>query len=66
MSKQPKRIYLLYDGRANFGSTDDATVYETCDSLAEALHQLKEWPADTVIISYDNTGPVLSDGRREN
>ncbi len=30
--KYPKHQYILYDGRARLGNTDDATVLETSDT----------------------------------
>ena len=58
-----KLTYIIYDSRAESGDTDDASVYETCDTLKEARRAVKEsWP-DGIIFEYDLiTNP---DGKKE-
>lgn len=50
------RVYILYDGRAEY-DTDDATVVDTADSLEEALGVSEGY--DYVCYSYAevSTGP---------
>lgn len=38
---QSKIVYVVYDQRANFGETDDAIVYDICESLGSARRTAK-------------------------
>lgn len=42
-------VYILYDGRANDGDTDDASVYCTAHSLKEAKRDKSTMFPDAVI-----------------
>ena len=59
-----KRIYMVYDGRASSGNTDDALVLLTTDTLEKAVEALDAY-ADAVIVSYSDDGVQLSDERWE-
>ena len=62
-----KRVYIVYDGRAAFGDTDDATVCCCADSLREARRDVKEDFPDGVIYSYIETpdGELIDERREE-
>ncbi len=45
--------WLVYDGRAAGGKTDDATVYISCDSLKEARRDVRSDFNDGIIFEYD-------------
>ena len=47
------KTYIIYDSRAAFGDTDEATVYETCNSLKEAREDVRDMFPDGVIFEYD-------------
>ena len=47
-----ERVWILYDSRAAHGETDDAAIYETCESEREARRNRKDWP-DAVCYRYD-------------
>lgn len=47
-----KRKYLIYDGRAAGGDTDEASVCEVCQSLAEAKRNAPEYGDDCAVFSY--------------
>ena len=47
-----QQVWIIYDSRAAQGDTDDASVYESCESKKEALCSLKDWP-DGVLFEYD-------------
>lgn len=51
--------YIIYDGRAANGDTDDAAVCEVCDSLQEAVANAPEYGGGCVIYSYDVQGNEL-------
>lgn len=59
------RIYLIYDGRARYGNTDNALVMEVCTSLADAQWNRTEYGKDCVIYSYKLSDKCLTDERRE-
>ena len=46
--------YVIYDGRAIHGDTDDAMCMTMCDSLEEARSYKGEW-GECAIYSYDVT-----------
>ena len=56
-----EQVYILYDSRAAGGDTEDAAIYETCDTEAEALESRKNWP-DAVCYGYDL---VMKDGLQQ-
>lgn len=58
------RLYILYDGRAEFEGTENASVQVTADSLAEAEEYAGEF-GDSVCYSYDQSGEALTDERWE-
>lgn len=51
--------YIIYDGRANSGFTFDASILCVADSLEEAKEDLKGYPSDSCIYSYDVEGNQL-------
>lgn len=58
------RLYILYDGRAASGDTDDAIVYTTARSLREARRDKREMFPDAVIFEYEvGTDGALINGR---
>lgn len=63
--KSNKRIYLIYDGRAMGGNTDDATVMLVCYSLQEALNEKGNFGESCVIYSYLPVNQELTDERFE-
>ena len=64
--REGSRTYIVYDGRAELGDTDEASVCVACDSLKEAQSYVREHFPDGVIYSYktDDDG-FLVDKRRE-
>ena len=56
--EQVKKVYILYDGRAIFGDTDDATVLETQDTKP------KYNSADSIWYEYDKENDVAVNGRQ--
>jgi hypothetical protein len=66
------KTFIIYDERARHMSEDDCTVLSCCETLAEALQEVKEDYPGAVIISYDQTlrhsdkTMVCSNPRREN
>jgi len=68
------KTFIIYDERARHMSEDDCTVLSCCETLAEALQEVKEDYPGAVIISYDEKPkPGATDGtmicsnpRREN
>lgn len=56
-----KKLFVLYDGRAKFGSTDDAAVYVTASSEKEAQIDGND-PAwqDGIWYEYDCHGDKLA------
>jgi hypothetical protein len=59
-----KRQFILYDGRAIHGSTDDASVLVSCDSDEEA----KNWKGgfgEMACYSYAIEGDRLTDEKLE-
>jgi len=51
--KQPKKIYIIYDGRGiTKEQLDDATILEICESLKEAKEAIKDY-GSCCIWSYD-------------
>lgn len=59
------RVYLLYDGRAANGNTDEALIYCIADSMEEALRDKKEMFPDAIIYSYKKEGMDLLDEKIE-
>lgn len=57
-----KRVYVLYDGRAEYDK-DDATVVDTADSLDEALEVSEGY--DYVCYSYVESNGLLTNERFE-
>lgn len=65
------RCWIIYDSRAAGGETDDASIYETCDSLAEAQREVKRTWHDGQIfvctvrdgVSTDEEGPLEGSGQ---
>jgi len=55
-----KHIFIIYDGRAAGGDTEDASVYESCDTLQEAQKDRKEMFPDGVIYRYDINGKEMT------
>ena len=47
-----EKVWIIYDSRAAGGDTDEAAIYETCESLEEARGSLNDWP-DGVVYQYD-------------
>jgi hypothetical protein len=51
MSQTQEQCWLIYDGRAMHGETDDAAIYQTCESLKEAQREVKEtWPDGQIFV----------------
>lgn len=53
--------YLLYDGRAASGDTENASVYTVSDSLKEARNDRDELFPDGVIFKYKDEGDNLTE-----
>ena len=49
-----KKIFILYDGRAKSGDTDDASVMDTADSVNEAWASSRQCWRDIDAIWYEN------------
>lgn len=49
-----KKTYIIYDQGSidHYGSTDEAVIYVTAETLKEARRDLQDWP-DGVIYEYD-------------
>lgn len=63
-----RRIYIVYDGRAKYGSTDDATVLEYIGPRRKVPWRevRKLWGnTDAALYSYSDDTAVLSDERYE-
>ena len=60
-----KRLYIIYDGRAISGDTDDAAVMVACESLKEALSYKGDFGGDCVLYSYREDGNNLVDEKFE-
>lgn len=52
------KMYMLYDGRAIFGDTDDAMVIETSDT--KPTHN----PPDSIWYEYNFNNGVATNGRQ--
>ena len=52
-------MYIIYDGRAIYGDTDDASVLVACDSLEEARGYKGDFGDGCVIYSYDEKDELL-------
>ena len=50
-----RKVFILYDGRAKYGPTDDASVYLTAQSEQEARRDGEEYPDfdDGIWAEYD-------------
>jgi len=50
-----RKVFVLYDGRAKHGPTDDASIYVTAQSEREARRDAKEFPDfdDGIWAEYD-------------
>lgn len=61
------KLFVIYDGRAIDGNTEDASVYCCADSLKEAKRDVREMFPDGVIFSYDTApdGKTLINERQE-
>lgn len=50
----PGKVFVLFDGRAKLGDTDDATVLVTADSEEEARKDGRHWAGyDAIWYEYD-------------
>lgn len=58
-----ERLYVLYDGRARGGNTDDASVCCTARSLKEARLDKRTMFPHAVIYEYDVRGDQLVNER---
>ena len=52
MTTAEKRMFVLFDGRARSGDTDDAAVLDTADSEAGAKSCKGDWPKDSIWYEY--------------
>jgi len=53
------KVWILYDGRAESGDTDDAQVLEVCGTSKRAV-KTSLWSRrgeDAVLVEYDAVGP---------
>ena len=48
------KVFILYDGRAKFGDTDDAAVLDTANSVSEAWQASRQCWRDIDAIWYEN------------
>ncbi len=47
-------VWIIYDGRADFGDTDEATVLEACSSKRDLRSALFSWRGhDAVVYEYE-------------
>lgn len=61
-----KRMYILYDGRAAGGDTDDASVLEALGMYDKKPRIPSMWAdTDCVMFSYKVVGSILTDERQE-
>ena len=60
-------VFILYDGRAKSGDTDDASVIVIADSEAEASSDSEDWrDVDAVWYQYDLVnGEAVNERRRD-
>ena len=64
MSREPKKKYLLYDGRALSMGTDEATVLTVSHTLKEARRDASNGYGECHIYSYDvneSTGELTNE-----
>ncbi len=64
-SEMQPRTYIIYDGRAIWGDTDDASVCCCADSLEEAKADVRDMFPDGVVYSYRDQNDWLVDERLE-
>jgi hypothetical protein len=62
MAQEAKKTYIIWDQRAASGSTDDAVVLDTAETLEEALQVAED--ENGVAFSYDvsDDGKTLQNG----
>ena len=53
-NRQNSKIFILYDGRAKSGDTDDAAVMDVADSVAEAWQASRQCWRNIDAIWYEN------------
>lgn len=65
LSEDRKFVWILYDGRAESGDTDDASVLEAFSSRRDLRNNLYTWRGhDGVLFEYDvQNGKELVNGR---
>ena len=63
-TKEEKRVYITYDGRA-INDSDDGEVMETSSSLEEAKREMKDFSNGCVIYSYKIVNGKAEDERFE-
>ena len=54
LGKTGRKIFILYDGRAKSGNTDDASVMDVADSVNEAWQSTRQCWRDIDAIWYEN------------
>lgn len=54
------KLFVLYDGRARFGDTEDASIMTTAESEGEAIGESQDWEdVDGIWYEYDVKGKTL-------
>ncbi len=48
-----RRTYVIYDGRAALGDTDDSSVCCCADTLEEAKQDVRDMFPDGIVYSYE-------------
>jgi hypothetical protein len=51
-----EKVWIVYDGRASGGDTEDAAVLVSCQSLREARQYVREDFTNGCIFEYDLVG----------
>lgn len=61
--KKQNKVWIIYDGRAEFIRTDDCSIYVTCSSIKEARSYEDMFP-NGVIFEYDLVDNIAVNEKR--
>lgn len=60
-------LWIIYDGRAASGDTDDASIFEACESRRDLKQALFNWrDYDAVLFEYDTNDSDPNDREAKN